>query len=107
MYPLLRDKKYSFRHPFLQFAEFDVENRQRVKCVSASEGVPLSTQWDKKGYYYSTQIAQFGLSHWSKLVLAGEKNQTKVVLEDGDSNLADWRGDVTRFEELFKRCILI
>lgn len=40
--------------------------RDRVKCISASEGVPLSTQWEIQGYYYPTQIAQFGLSHYSK-----------------------------------------
>lgn len=40
--------------------------RDRVKCISASEGVPLSTQWEAQGYYYPTQIAQFGLSHYSK-----------------------------------------
>ena len=61
VYPWLRDKKYSFRHPFIQFGEFDVENRQRVKCVSASEGVPVSTQWDKKGYYYSILSFKVGV----------------------------------------------
>lgn len=29
-------------------------------------GVPVSTQWNPHGYYYPTQIAQFGLSHYSK-----------------------------------------
>ena len=28
--------------------------------------VPITTQWDVKGYYYPTQIAQYGLSHLSK-----------------------------------------
>merc|ERR1719483_407691 len=37
----------------------------RVKCVSASDGVPVSTQWSPDGYYYPTQIAQFSLSHYS------------------------------------------
>lgn len=40
--------------------------RDRVKCISASDGVPLSTQWQTQAYYYPTQIAQFGLSHYSK-----------------------------------------
>lgn len=40
--------------------------RDRVKCISATEGVPVSTQWEAQGYYYPTQIAQFGLSHYSK-----------------------------------------
>lgn len=40
--------------------------RDRVKCISASDGVPISTQWEAQGYHYPTQIAQFGLSHYSK-----------------------------------------
>lgn len=29
-------------------------------------GVPLSTQWGPQGYFYAIQIAQYGLSHFSK-----------------------------------------
>lgn len=29
-------------------------------------GVPLSTQWGPQGYFYAIQIAQYGLSHYSK-----------------------------------------
>lgn len=50
----------------MYFENYNVEMRDRVKCISASEGVPLSTQWEAQGYYYPTQIAQFGLSHYSK-----------------------------------------
>jgi len=50
---------------FMHFGSFDVEGRSRVLCVSAGEGVPLSTQWDPKGYFYPTQIAQFSLAHYS------------------------------------------
>ena len=49
----------------MHFASFDVEGRSRVLCVSAGEGVPLSTQWNPKGYFYPTQIAQFALAHYS------------------------------------------
>lgn len=42
------------------------KTRDRVKCISASDGVPVSMQWEAQGYYYPTQIAQFGLSHYSK-----------------------------------------
>lgn len=44
--------------------EYFLQVRDRVKCISASEGVPVSTQWEPQGYYYPTQIAQFGLSHY-------------------------------------------
>jgi len=30
--------------------------------------VPISSQWNPDGYYYPTQIAQYGLSHYSKYV---------------------------------------
>ena len=29
-------------------------------------GVPVSTQWGPKGYFYPIQVAQYGLSHYSK-----------------------------------------
>lgn len=29
-------------------------------------GVPISTQWGPRGYFYPIQIAQYGLSHYSK-----------------------------------------
>ncbi len=29
-------------------------------------GVPISTQWGPQGYFYPIQIAQYGLSHYSK-----------------------------------------
>lgn len=45
---------------------FVFQVRDRVKCISASDGVPISTQWEAQGYHYPTQIAQFGLSHYSK-----------------------------------------
>lgn len=57
---------YDPRGIFMYFENYNVEVRDRVKCVSASDGVPISTQWEVLGYPYPTQIAQFGLSHYSK-----------------------------------------
>ncbi|KAK4298907.1 hypothetical protein Pmani_028777 [Petrolisthes manimaculis] len=45
---------------FLNFELYNVEARDRVKCISATEGVPISTQWQSTGYTYPIQIAQFG-----------------------------------------------
>lgn len=28
--------------------------------------MPLSTQWGPQGYFYTIQVAQYGLSHYSK-----------------------------------------
>ncbi|KAG7315153.1 hypothetical protein KOW79_021241 [Hemibagrus wyckioides] len=51
---------------FMSFEGYNVEVRDRVKCISGVEGVPLSTQWGPQGYFYAIQIAQYGLSHFSK-----------------------------------------
>lgn len=80
--------KYDPRGVFMYFENYNVEVRDRVKCISAAEGVPVSTQWEKRGYFYPTQIAQFALAHYSK-------NLTEPVprihfLEDADGNQMDW-----------------
>ncbi|XP_053844617.1 D-glucuronyl C5-epimerase isoform X1 [Vidua macroura] len=65
-------KVYAQRAPyrpdgvFMSFEGYNVELRDRVKCISGVEGVPLSTQWGPQGYFYPIQIAQYGLSHYSK-----------------------------------------
>ncbi|NXS35689.1 GLCE epimerase, partial [Pomatostomus ruficeps] len=65
-------KVYAQRAPyrpdgvFMSFEGYNVEVRDRVKCISGVEGVPLSTQWGPQGYFYPIQIAQYGLSHYSK-----------------------------------------
>lgn len=50
--------------------------------------MPLSTQWEAQGYYYPTQIAQFGLSHYSKNLTDPEPR--RKIYEDGDQNTSDW-----------------
>ena len=32
------------------------------------KGIPISSQWNKKGHLYPVQISQFGLSHYSKWI---------------------------------------
>ncbi|XP_031641142.1 D-glucuronyl C5-epimerase B [Contarinia nasturtii] len=73
---------------FMYFENYNVEVRDRVKCISASDGVPISTQWEAQGYYYPTQIAQFGLSHYSKNLTDPEPR--RKVIEDGDENRSIW-----------------
>ncbi|XP_076852157.1 D-glucuronyl C5-epimerase B [Brachyhypopomus gauderio] len=73
-------------HPagvFMSFEGYNVEVRDRVKCVSGVEGVPLSTQWGPQGYFYAIQIAQYGLSHYSKNLT--EREPHVEVYEDGDA----------------------
>nr|XP_003228610.1 PREDICTED: D-glucuronyl C5-epimerase [Anolis carolinensis]XP_008120483.1 PREDICTED: D-glucuronyl C5-epimerase [Anolis carolinensis] len=72
-------------HPdgvFMSFEGYNVEVRDRVKCISGVEGVPLSTQWGPQGYFYPIQIAQYGLSHYSKNLT--EKPPNVVVYETAE-----------------------
>lgn len=80
--------KYDPRGVFMHFENFNVEARDRVKCVSAITGVPISTQWESQGYHYPTQIAQFGLAHYSKNLT--EPEPRRKVIEDGEKELAKW-----------------
>lgn len=80
--------KYDPRGVFMYFENYNVEVRERVKCVSGSDGVPISTQWESQGYYYPTQIAQFGLSHYSKNLTEPEPH--KKTIEDCDKVKQVW-----------------
>ncbi|XP_068144007.1 D-glucuronyl C5-epimerase isoform X2 [Drosophila tropicalis] len=81
--------KYDPHGVFMYFANYNVEVRDRVKCISAAEGVPVSIQWQKSGYFYPTQIAQFALSHYSKNLT--EAAPRVHVLEDADANQMEWQ----------------
>ena len=39
--------------------------------------MPVSQQWDVAGYYYPIQIAQYGLSHYSKYIAERRLSETK------------------------------
>ncbi|BFZ23865.1 hypothetical protein BsWGS_26904 [Bradybaena similaris] len=80
---------YSPDSMFMAFDHYNVESRDRVKCVTASEGVPITVQWSKDGYHYPIQVAQYGLSHHAKHIVSGDPDQ--VVLEDGEEvSLDGW-----------------
>lgn len=72
----------------MYFEKYNVEARDRVKCISALEGVPVSRQWGNQGYYYPTQIAQFGLSHYSKNLTKSEP--IRKIVDDGEKDIKDW-----------------
>ncbi|XP_023296487.2 D-glucuronyl C5-epimerase B isoform X1 [Lucilia cuprina] len=80
--------KYDPRGLFMYFENYNVEVRDRVKCISAADGVPISTQWEKRGYFYPTQIAQFALSHYSKNLTEPEPRIR--ILENADNVLNTW-----------------
>ena len=82
-------EKYNPRGPFLWFENYNVEVRDRVKCISGMYNVPISTQWDSKGHFYPIQISQYGLSHFSKHLI-NEKPRS-LILEDGSFKQIHWQ----------------
>lgn len=80
--------KYDPKGVFMYFENYNVEVRERVKCVCGIEGVPVSTQWEVQGYYYPTQIAQFGLSHYSKNLT--EPEPRRKIIDDSEQDVANW-----------------
>lgn len=73
----------------MTFENYNVELRERVKCISGKNGVPISTQWESQGYYYPTQIAQFALSHYSKNLI--EPKSVNILIEDAHIKKENWR----------------
>lgn len=61
-------RNYSSVGVFGNFGTFNVEKRDRVKCMDGSTGLPMSCQWSSRPYFYPVQIAQFGLQHYSRLI---------------------------------------
>ena len=51
--------------------------------------MPVSTQWEASGYYYPVQVAQFGLSHYSKNL--SDPPGKRRILEDGANLMAKWQ----------------
>jgi len=69
-----------------------------VWLVVSLSGVPLSNQWGQQGYFYPVQIAQYGLSHYSKYVKKSAKSSRQFVIEDAeDGTSSRWSvtGDAT------------
>ncbi|KAK3788008.1 hypothetical protein RRG08_042296 [Elysia crispata] len=85
----LQQADYTPTGGFLNFHKYNVEARRAILCVTAAEGVPLATQWDKAGYFYAISIAQFGLSHHAKAQL--EPTPVTRNFGAGDADLARWR----------------
>ncbi|XGW17836.1 hypothetical protein V3C99_002445 [Haemonchus contortus] len=74
--------------PFGHFATYSVETRDRVRCISAESGVPMSTQWSATPYYYPIQIAQYGLQHYSRMLV--NKTDEDAIEKGLQSN--EWKG---------------
>nr|CAB3249271.1 D-glucuronyl C5-epimerase [Phallusia mammillata] len=84
------EQPYTYHGAFMNFDSYNVEIRERVKCVSGVYGVPVSTQWDANGYFYPIQISQYGMSHYSKNLF--QKPPKRNVYEDGQiSSQVRWK----------------
>ena len=94
-----------------------VERRSRVKYVDGIYEVPITNQWDKNGYFYATQVAQYGLAHYSKLAkkqfyegrsIIHRENKTDLLKGDGEINLVyskEKKKFVTYFNIRGKKCM--
>ena len=95
-------KKYDPRGVFMFFENYNVEARDRVKYITATDGVPLSIQWNTKGYYYPTQIAQFGLMHFSKNINNNLSTSKEKILENAETINANWqKSSKSKIERIF------
>lgn len=74
--------------PFGHFATYSVETRERVRCISAETGIPMSTQWNATPYYYPIQIAQYGLQHYSRMMV----NKTDEDVITSGLQSMEWKG---------------
>ncbi|CAD5211368.1 unnamed protein product [Bursaphelenchus okinawaensis] len=79
-------KNYSNFGVFGNFGSYNVEKRERVRCIEGSLQVPMSTQWQETPYFYPIQIAQFGLQHYSKLQT--DPHASKHTISDVQTNSA-------------------
>lgn len=70
---------YSYDGEFLWFGNYNVEFRDRVKCISPVDHVPVSTQWHAVGHLYPTQISQYGLSHFTKNITSPKPNVFTII----------------------------
>ncbi|KAI6184438.1 Heparosan-N-sulfate-glucuronate 5-epimerase [Aphelenchoides bicaudatus] len=61
-------KNYTSTGVFGNFGSFNVEKRDRVRCMSGLNSLPMSRQWQKTPYFYPIQVAQFGLQHYSRFL---------------------------------------
>ncbi|PAA53851.1 hypothetical protein BOX15_Mlig010025g2 [Macrostomum lignano] len=84
---------YSPYGAFLHFADYTVERRERVLRVSGRRGVPISRQWDPRGHEYVIQVAQYGLSHFSKASIETETRRRENSNGNNNNNDSDEDSD--------------
>jgi len=73
---------YTSKAGYMNFASYTVENRERVKVVDGTHGVPISTQWSPDGYFYPIQIAQYALVAYTKNITTTNKVVRNLLEHD-------------------------
>lgn len=101
-YFIPKTDKYDTQGSFLWFVNYNVEGRSRVKCITGSDEVPISTQWGQQGYRYPIQIAQYGLSHFSMWV-EKPKGHVKVIEDCEKTGSQEWiaKGKTTYMKYMY------
>jgi heparosan-N-sulfate-glucuronate 5-epimerase len=74
-------EKYNSTGVYMTFNHVYVERRPRVKYVTGTDNVPLSNQWNKAGYIYPTQVAQYCLAHYSRWLT--ETEPVELLIQSG------------------------
>lgn len=77
-------KPYDYKGEYLWLTGYNVANREKVRCISAIKGVPITTQWEKSGHFYAVQIAQFGLSSFNRNLTKHKQRITE--LDNGEKH---------------------
>nr|CAG4635983.1 EOG090X0272 [Eubosmina coregoni]SVE69666.1 EOG090X0272 [Eubosmina coregoni] len=84
--------KYDSSGIFMYFDKYNVEIRDRVKCVSALIDVMNYCYYFfifRNHHFYAVQVAQYGLSHYSKNL--SEPPPKKTIFEDGNTLLGKFQ----------------
>lgn len=84
-------KNYSYFGAYLNYDEYDIGYRNGVKCVTGVEAVPVSSRWGNKEIFYPSEVAEFGLSHFTKHLNADPPE--RMIYENGEDekSLANWK----------------
>lgn len=92
------NKTYTSKSAFLNFGSYTVENRDRVKVIDGTHGVPISTQWSIDGYFYAIQIAQYALVAYTKNATDSQPQRVKNVLLNKNAKNCDWLEETLSFD---------
>ena len=98
------DQPYDPADIFLWFGNYNVEFRDRVKCISAIDNVPLSTQWYPAGHLYPTQICQYGLSHFNKNLTSAPSERIQLI---NDGIVSDFHVDHNFIVDFKKNYLIV